>query len=405
MEKKLKVVWLCHFANDEMNDILKPSKNVMEYAQWMPIALSSVENASDFDIYVISPYPFIKGIKSFDLRGIHYTFYNPYPLSCRLLYNKSFRLNYFNNFKTSKKVVRKIVDEIRPDIIHLFGAENAYYSSSVLQFYDKYPVILTVQGFINKSSSPSAFVRKRKEVETQILEKTQFAFCEAKCLGEDIKKYSPSVKLYWYFYGSYEIQPSLHIEKKYDIVFFARINKDKGVLDLIEAINILKQKRPNIKACIIGGNKENEFSEYAKSIGLEDNIEWTGFLKSREEVHNKAQGGLISVLPTYHDINPGTIIESMFLGIPVVSYDIPANIEINEKGEVIKLAEYKNINSLAEKINELLENPALREEISQRARIRAKELFAPSHEYLQSCLLHGYNDCITDFQNKGYNVL
>lgn len=402
--KRIKVVWLCHFANDEINGILKPSRKVMEYAPWIPIALKAVEKANDFDVYVVSPYPFIRKTISFDLRGIHYTFYNPYVLFNRLFYNKYFKFDFFTNFVRNKKITKRIVHGINPDVIHLFGAENAYYSSTALQFYSKYPVILTVQGFINKSSSDSIFVKKRKKIERQILKNTQFAFCEAKCLGEDIKKYSPNVKLYWYFYGSYEVQPSSKKnEKKYDIVFFARINRDKGILDLIEAINILKTDRPNIKACIIGGNKENEFSQYARDIGLEKNIEWTGFLDTREEVHQKAQEGLISVLPTYHDINPGTIIESMFLGIPVVSYDIPSNKEINEKGEAIRLVEYKNVSCLASSIADLLDHPEKREELSNKAKERAKEMFAPTNEYLQTCLLDGYEACIAAFKKSSDN--
>jgi glycosyltransferase involved in cell wall biosynthesis len=394
MKKKLKVVWLCHFSDDEITNILKPTKKVQEFAPWIPISIKTVEDSEEFDVFVIAPYPHIKNTKRFNLRGIHYVFYNPHILSGRLFYNTYFDLDCYTNFLKARRIVRKIVDEIKPDVIHLFGAENAYYSSTILQFFKTYPIIVTVQGFVYKSSDKGIFTKQRIKVEKEILENTKIAFCEAKCLGEDIKMFSPSVKLFRHFYGSYEVTPTANIEKKYDIVFFARICKDKGIKDLIEAIKLLKQKRPNIKACIIGGNKENVFSEYAKSVGLENNIEWTGFLDTREDVHKKAQEGRISVLPTYHDINPGTIIESMFLGIPVVSYDIPSNLEINENGEVIKLVEYKNIEQLAECIANLLDNQPLRDQLSVNARKRAIELFAPSIEESRERLYKGYQEAI-----------
>ena len=205
----------------------------------------------------------------------------------------------------------------------------------------------------------------------------------------------------WHFYGSYEVKPIVaKVEPKYDIVFFARISRDKGVKDLIDAINIIKKDRPNVKACIIGGNKNNVFNDYSREQGLEDNIEWTGRLDTREDVHNKAIEGRLSVLPTYHDINPGTIIESMFLGIPVVTYDIPANVEINENGEAIKLVEYKNVTQLAECIEYLLNNPEQRKQLSKAAKVRAKELFAPSNEKLQSCLKEGYQEAIALFNKE-----
>ncbi len=401
MEKKLKVVWLCHFATDEITDILKPRKKVQEFAPWIPISIKTVEDAPDLDIYIVSPYPQIKGVKKFDLRGVHYTFYNPYIGGGHLLYNRYFKLDYATDFVKAKSVVRRIVDDIKPDVIHLFGAENAYYSSTILQFYNRYPVILTVQGFVFKSSYTDKFTQKRIRVEKEILTRTKIAFCEAKCLGEDIKRFSPDVKLLWHFYGSYEVKPIVDIvEPKYDIVFFARISRDKGVKDLIDAINILKKDRQNIKACIIGGSKNNVFNDYSKKLGLEDNIEWTGRLDTREDVHRKAIEGRLSVLPTYHDINPGTIIESMFLGIPVISYDIPANVEINENGEAIKLVEYKNVNQLAECIANLLDNPEQRNQLSEAAKVRAKELFAPSNAKLQTCLKEGYQEAMQLFNTE-----
>ena len=401
MEKKLKVVWLCHFATDEITDILKPRKKVQEFAPWIPISIKTIEDSPELDIYVVSPYPYIKGIKQVSLRGVHYTFFNPTILGGRLLYNRFFRLDYFTNFIKSKIVIKRIVNRIKPDVIHLFGAENPYYSSSILRFYKNYPSILTVQGFVFKSTAADKFTKKRITIEKEILNNTKIAFCEAKCLGDDLRLFSPNVKLFWHFYGSYEVKPIVPSpRKKYDIVFFAKIIKDKGIKDLIDAINILKQDRPHIKACIIGGNKINEYSDYSQRIGLGDNIEWTGRLDTREEVHLKALEGRISVLPTYHDINPGTIIESMFLGIPVVSYDIPANLEINEKGEVIKLVEYKNINKLAECIAELLDNQGEREQLSKAAKVRAKELFAPSNEKLQACLKEGYQEAMAMYHKE-----
>ena len=46
-------------------------------------------------------------------------------------------------------------------------------------------------------------------------------------------------------------------QKKYDLVYFARIAKDKGIEDFIEAVSQLKMSSQNIKAIIIGGGNEN----------------------------------------------------------------------------------------------------------------------------------------------------
>ena len=43
----------------------------------------------------------------------------------------------------------------------------------------------------------------------------------------------------------------------------------------------------------------------------------------------------ICVLPTYHDILPGTILESMFMKLPVIAYDVTGLSELNDKGQSV----------------------------------------------------------------------
>jgi len=62
-----------------------------------------------------------------------------------------FKLDYWSDFRLNKNYIKNIIIKINPDIIHLFGAENAYYSSTILQFRNKYPIVITVQGFISKA--------------------------------------------------------------------------------------------------------------------------------------------------------------------------------------------------------------------------------------------------------------
>ena len=76
--EKIKVVWLCHLSNKEIQDILKPWKRSAEFAPWMFLSLKIAEMDPRFEIHVVSPHAFIRKTQSFDLRGIHYHFYNPY---------------------------------------------------------------------------------------------------------------------------------------------------------------------------------------------------------------------------------------------------------------------------------------------------------------------------------------
>ena len=108
----------------------------------------------------------------------------------------------------------------------------------------------------------------------------------------------------------------------------------------------------------------------------------------------------ISVLPTYNDMYPGTIIESMFLGIPVVSYNVDSNPEINDKYEAIRLVEVGNIESLAESIYTLLIDDSQRQHLEVMGKKRAYELFAPSNNDLLDQWMAGYKRAIDIYHKE-----
>lgn len=400
MEKeKIKVVWLCHFSNAEIQAILKPFKKVNEYAPWIPMALKVLENDSRLDIYILAPHEYICGIHRFDIRGIHYIFYNAHMPLIGRHWPGFFKWDYMSNFFTNKLITRYLIKKIKPDIIHLHGAENAYFSSTILPLIKKHPSILTIQGFISHASSlHSKQLKKRVAIEQKIIQSIPVAFYRTKKMADDIKQINPNVFLFWNTYASLSIEHELkQVNKKYDIVFFARICKDKGILDLLQTIVILKNTYPQIHLCVVGGGKIDEFKQYAMDLGISKNVYWAGFLPTQKDVHQLAVQAKISVLPTYFDIIPGTIIESMFLGIPVVSYYTDSIPEINEKEDVVSLVEKGNVKALAKAIQELLDNPELRNKRSLKGIARAKEMFVFEDEEIRLSLLKGYKQAIKTF--------
>ena len=169
-----------------------------------------------------------------------------------------------------------------------------------------------------------------------------------------------------------------------------KICKDKGIVDLLDAVALLKRAHPKVSLCVIGSGEIQEFKDYALKIGIQDNVVWAGFQSTREDVHRLALQARVAVLPTYYDMFPGLIVESMFLGIPVVSTDIPCNREINQQGEVIQLVPVGDVAVLADRIGAFLNNDAMCAEYAERARARAYEMFVHSKDKLSQALMTGY---------------
>lgn len=397
-EAKIKVVWLCYFSNKEVQDLLNPRKRVGEIAPWISSMIPLFDNDDRVELHVVSEHRWIGRNRHFSINGVHYHFYNRGIPFIGRHWPGFLRLDTFNDYYVIRRKVAKIIHAIKPDLIHLHGAENEF-CTSIIQFHSVYPVFITIQGFISKSMASSNVVNLRKKKEIEIIQKFQHFGYRTQTMGEDIKAINPDAILHWHHYPSKIIFP-IDVEKKYDLVFFARICKDKGIEDLLEAVGILKKHKPEISLCVIGGGNYNQFEQMANSLGISDNVEWAGFLPTQEDVHKVASTARVSVLPTYHDIISGTILESMFLKLPVVAYNVGSIHEVNKNDEIISLVEKLDVEGLAKAIEYLLENPDIREERAEKGYVRAKEMFVYSDDEIRETLINVYKTVIQDFNKK-----
>lgn len=404
MKKQFKVVWLCHLSNNEIQDILHPWKKMPEFAPWIFSCIKVIEQNPLFELHVVSPFYYIGWTHEFVLRGVYYHFYNPYlPLIGHPgLCFKGKHLYEYTNFRKSKRKVTSIVNRIHPDIIHLFGAENPYYSAAILPLVALYPTILTIQGFISHTKTTiTPSVAKRIDIEKRVICNVPVCFYRSKTQAKYVLEINPHMELLPHMFCSYELKyENLPTDKLYDLVFFAAIKKDKGIVDIIKAVQIIKGWKSDVSLCVIGGGNIEQFVEFAKSLGVSNNIKWTGFLPTREDVHKMAAQCRISVLPTYNDMYPGTIIESMFLGIPMVSYEVDSNPEINENYEAIRLVKVGDVESLAKCIYELLSDKEQLQKLGEAGKRRAYEMFAPSNKTMVEQWVSGYNLSIDIFKGS-----
>jgi len=150
--------------------------------------------------------------------------------------------------------------------------------------------------------------------------------------------------------------PYVGLEKVYDVIFYTRIERLKGVFDFIEAVKGLSELKKDVRAVIVGSASESmakEVMSYAADLGVAKNIEFRFNLKREENLRLLASSKAF-VYPSRADAFPLVVLESLSCATPVVAYDIPA-IRFNYAGTraVIRVRPL-DVKGLVEETYELL---------------------------------------------------
>jgi glycosyltransferase involved in cell wall biosynthesis len=376
--KKLRVVWVCHFSNEKIHELIGVKKHIHEKAPWISLGIEEVEKRDDIELHVVAPYKWLRSNKEFEHNGVKYYFFNPNMPFWGRHWPGAFRWDYWTSFNKSKNSIYRFIQNIKPDIIHLHGFENPYYSVCALDKRITIPFLTTVQGIFSISADqdfPYAWKRSKLEVKA-IKSQNHFGVRNDEMI-KVIKEINGSSKFYWheYFLNASSVTEDDQAEKNYDLIFFARLTKDKGIEDFIEITKEIKAVKPDVKSVVIGYGKPS-YTEMLKDrtieYGLEENILFKGFLKNQEEVFSILSQSKVCVLPTYNDVIPGTIIESMMRKIPVVTYATGGIPDLNRDGENVLMSDQGDVKSLLNNTLRVLNEEGLVERLTGSAARYAK---------------------------------
>ena len=403
---KLKILWICHFSNPEVQSKLPIWKRGKMFASWIPNIIKGFEGNNEIELYIISPHNYLKKQTKYIHNNVHYHFL-PYGIP---ILNRSwpgfFPFDAFTNYFCFREKVKKLVAEIKPDLINLFGAENSYYSSSILDFKDNYPVLITIQGLISQMKDSvvmTKVTKKRIEIEEKILQAFEY-FSGDQDSSKYIYSYNPNHKYFTFFYIVNEdlIFETTEQEEKYDCIFYGNITKNKGIEDFIKIIAKLKIKRPTIMAGVVGIGNILEFQKLAMNFGCELNIKFFGFLKTQKELFKIVKSSKVLLVPTYFDRHPSTIREAMFLKVPVVAYATGGIPYINEFDENIYIVERGDTQSMYEKVLYLLQNEDKRIALAEKAYRYAQNEFSLVANIERLITAYKQIICNTDHKQNNY---
>jgi glycosyltransferase involved in cell wall biosynthesis len=202
--------------------------------------------------------------------------------------------------------------------------------------------------------------------------------------GVDIQRFKPSLTQRNAQRGELNVDYAEMV-----FLYVGRINKDKGLFDLIAAMNKVSRLYPDAELWIIGPDDADIQQDLLMQMGVNTKVRWLG--KTFHSEYYMAAADIL-LLPSYREGFGSVIIEAAACGIPAIAYRTEGVVDAIEDGQTGILVEKFNIAEFSHAMIQLIENPNLRKHLGLAAQIRAKEKF--SSEIIASEWAHFYRSHI-----------
>ena len=175
---------------------------------------------------------------------------------------------------------------------------------------------------------------------------------------------------------------NLNTEDNGYALYFGRLSKEKGILNLIYAFKNLINTDKTLRLYIAGrGPEEENIREIIKNNNLEENIKLLGFLNSNQVKEYIRKCSFVVIPSIWYENCPYSALETQAIGKPIIGSDlggIPELVKNEENGLIYK---YNDINQLAEAMRKLYYDKDLRDAYGKNAKEYAKKEYDQERYY------------------------
>lgn len=164
-------------------------------------------------------------------------------------------------------------------------------------------------------------------------------------------------------------------EEEFIIGTVSRLDPIKNQETIIRALPEILKKEKGAKFVIVGGHPRDNYKKRLLALAGEKGVEkHVLFLGHREDIDEILRAFDVFVHPSLSDACPGSVIEAMFTGLPIVASNVKGTRELLQDGGII-------LNPTDEKefagvLKQLMNDPALREGWGKKALKKANKEFS-----------------------------
>jgi glycosyltransferase involved in cell wall biosynthesis len=159
-------------------------------------------------------------------------------------------------------------------------------------------------------------------------------------------------------------------------LFLSNLRRRKGVIEAVQAARLVVREHPDARFVFVGQWESEELESKIRSeLGGEERIRFQPVATGAAHQRALGSAGLLLFPPVEPEGHPRVVLEAMAAGLPIVTTDRGAIRETVVDGECGFVLPDPDPRKLADRLLELLRDPALRERMSQAARDRYLERF------------------------------
>ena len=423
--KKIRVVWLCHFSNCEVHKRLdlhhgwllgvlkrmtrrKVSTDVPEFAIWVTNGIKEFEKFEEVELHIVSPYPNLNSnIQEYTMNGIYYHFFkNEDDDAFKQVYRRVFKPHFWK-YSENRKRIAYLIKKIRPDVVHLIGAENPDYSLGLLDVLHDIVTIAQLQTLLIdpdvKNHNPHfPLYQYRTDVERKVIERADFIGTTASkfrtIILESIK---PDALFLNTGLALTENVVKGEEKKEFDFVYFAA-GLSKAADLALEAFGMVFKEKPNVTLDVIGGcdaSFKRQLESIVEKYDMEDAVYFEGRLPTHDDVLRQIRKSKYALLPLRSDLVSGTIREAMSNGLPVLTTDTGelGTQTLNASSQCALISEIGNHQALADNMLRLLDDSELADTLRKNS--YQKRATVRSNKETACIYVEAYKACLNNKKN------
>lgn len=297
------------------------------------------------------------------------------------------KANPFQEIRTIIQIY-KVYRKVKPDIVHHITIKPVLYGTlvarlagikAVVNAFSGLGYVFTADGFkgtVLRTIILIAYksILRHKNLISIVQNHDDLSYLQSKSIikpGQTVLIKGSGVNLD-------EFKPTPEPNELPVIIMPARLLRDKGVMEFVDAAKILKKKDINVRMVLVGevdaGNPSSVTSSEISSWTNRGIIEHWGYSVNMPATLAKSN---IVCLPSYREGMPKSLIEACAAGRAIITTDVPGCREMidknNPNGIVVPP---RNPEAIVYAIEDLIHNPKKRSIMAKNARILAEREFS-----------------------------